>query len=205
MEFYQVISGRRTCRAFLPKQVEADVLERILSAGLSAPSNDHLRQWEFVVLRQQEEKENALQFVKNFVENHPANPAVTEGNSPRKKMYDYAMPRQYSMLMDSACVILPFFKAAPGVLHPQAVNSLNSFAAVWCCIENILLAATAEGLGCSLRIPVGEEGANVARLMGAPKDYLLPCYLGIGYPAPEEEKLEQVEPQVAERIHFGRW
>ena len=102
--------------------------------------------------------------------------------------------------MDSACVILPFFKAAPGVLHPQAVNSLNSFAAVWCCIENILLAATAEGLGCSLRIPVGEEGANVARLMGAPKDYLLPCYLGIGYPAPEEEKLEQVEPQVAERI-----
>ncbi len=85
MEFYQVISGRRTCRAFLPKQVEADVLERILSAGLSAPSNDHLRQWEFVVLRQQEEKENALQFVKNFVENHPANPAVTEGNSPRKK------------------------------------------------------------------------------------------------------------------------
>ena len=60
MEFYQVISGRRTCRAFLPKQVEADVLERILSAGLSAPSNDHLRQWEFVVLRQQEEKENVI-------------------------------------------------------------------------------------------------------------------------------------------------
>lgn len=205
MEFYQTVHCRRTCRDFLPQQVEEEKIERILAAGLMAPTNDHLRQWEFVVLRGQEEKENALQFVKNFVKESHASPAAQEGDTPRRRMYAYAIPRQYTMLVESGCVVLPFFKAAPSLLHPQAINSLNSFASIWCCIENILLAATAEGLGCALRIPVGEEGKKVAQLLGAPEDYWLPCYLGLGYPKAETDKLEQIEPDVKDRIHYGRW
>ena len=31
-----------------------------------------------------------------------------------------------------------------------------------------------------MRIPVGDEGKNVVDNIGAPSNYLLPCYIGIG-------------------------
>ena len=72
-------------------------------------------------------------------------------------------------------------------------------------IENIFLAATAEGLACSMRIPVGEEGLNVAKVVGAPQDYLLPCYIGLGYPAEGSPRVEQVEYNAKQKMHFGKW
>lgn len=68
MEFYQVINNRRTIRDLKTEPVSADVLERIIAAGIQAPTHDHRREWEFVILREEEEKENALQFVKAFAE-----------------------------------------------------------------------------------------------------------------------------------------
>ena len=67
------------------------------------------------------------------------------------------------------------------------------------------LAATAEGLACSMRIPVGDEGLSVAQTVGAPDDYLLPCYIGLGYPAEDKVVVEQVEYSAKQKMHFGRW
>lgn len=126
------------------------------------PTYDHRREWEFVILRGEEEKENALQFVKAFAEAQGENRFVSASASPQQKMYADAMPKQYSMLRKSGCVILPFFKGGNSLFHVCSVSSLNSFASVWCCIENIFLAATAEGAACSMRIPVGNEGGPMS-------------------------------------------
>lgn len=205
MDFYQVINKRRTVRDLKADPILADVLERILTAGIQAPTNNHKREWEFVILRGKEEKENALQYVKAFAaaqrENHP----VSELSSPQQKMYADAMPKQYSMLSKSGCVILPFFKGGNNLFHASSINSLNSFASIWCCIENIFLAAAAEGLACSMRIPVGNEGLLAAEAVHAPKDYMLPCYIGLGYPEEDAVVLEQVERPVKSTLHFGRW
>lgn len=111
----------------------------------------------------------------------------------------------YSTLRKSGCVILPFFKGGNSLFHASSVSSLNSFASVWCCIENNFLAATAEGAACSMRIPVGNEGLQVAEAVHAPKSYLLPCYIGLGYPAKDAAVLEQVERPVKNTLHFGKW
>ncbi len=203
MEFYEVIQKRRTYREFTSEDVAQEVLDRILHAGLQAPTNDHLRNWEFVVLHTQQEKENALQFVKEWAEKQ-SETKLQGGATSAQKMYAYAMPRQYTMLASCPYVILPFFKAAPGVFAPTSVSSLNSFAAIWCAIENLFLAITAEGLGYSIRIPVGEEGKQVAQVLGAPEGWVLPCYIGIGHPAPSPA-LEQNLYTPADKTHFGRW
>lgn len=69
----------------------------------------------------------------------------------------------------------------------------------------MFLAATAEGLACSMRIPVSNEGLNVAKMVEAPENYLLPCYIGVGYPASEKPFVEQNEYTAKQKIHFGRW
>ena len=85
------------------------------------------------------------------------------------------------------------------------MNILNSFAAIWCVIENIFLAAAAEGLSCSMRIPVGDEWEKVAKAVGAPEGYVFPCYIGLGYPAEDAFAPAQVQPEAADAIHFGRF
>lgn len=79
------------------------------------------------------------------------------------------------------------------------------FRFVWCCIENIFLAAAAERLACAMRIPVGEEGQKAADVVNAPKGYVLPCYIGIGYPADDGMVLEQIQRDIKDVLHFCKW
>lgn len=50
MEFYEVIEKRRTIRDFENETISSDVIERIIEAGLKAPTNDHMRDWHYVVI-----------------------------------------------------------------------------------------------------------------------------------------------------------
>lgn len=165
MDLYEAIYNRRTVRDFQDKIVPDEVLTRIINAGLQAPTHDHLRNWEFVILKDKEDKERALQFIRLGVEPtlEILKKVLVEG-TPQQKMYALAMPRQYSMLMNASHVILPFFKSNSGVLKPSCVSSLNPISSIWCVIENIFLAATAEGLACSMRIPVVLKGKKLQTL-----------------------------------------
>lgn len=205
MEFYQSIQNRRTVREFSSKVVPPEVLERILNAGLQAPTNNHLREWEFVILQEQEDKENALRFVEEWAKKQGENKHTSSTASPVQKMYAYAMPRQYTMLESCPCVVLPFFK--PGTAEPRfsALSTLNGFASIWCVIENIFLAAAAEGLACSMRIPVGAEAEQVAKAVNAPGKYLMPCYIGVGYAADDIHELQQHSYTAQQKTHYGTW
>ena len=206
MDLYEAIYNRRIVRDFKDKSVPDEVLKKIIDAGLQAPTHDHLRNWEFVILKAREDKERALQFVKQGVE--PTLEILKQTlvtGTPQQKMYAVAMPRQYSMLMNASHIILPFFKSNSGVMNPTSVSSLNPLSSIWCVIENIFLAATAEGLACSMRIPVGEERENVAKILEAPENYLLPCYIGLGYASDDNIEVEQVKYTAEEKMHYGKW
>lgn len=100
MEFYETIERRKTCRDWQDRDVPIDAIKRIIEAGLNAPSHNHMREWEFIVLRTPEEKIKALRFTKEFLEK--LDKQISFQNMPDKtieqKMYKYAMPREYSML-----------------------------------------------------------------------------------------------------------
>ena len=206
MDFYEVINRRHTIRDFADREVPGEVVERILGAGLKAPTNNHLREWEFVVLRGREHIATILAGVAGNtemqLENVRANADMDKG---ARAMYLEAVPKQVRMLSDSGCLILPFYRQRGDLLRPAAQNALNAFAGAWCCIENILLAATAEGLGCSLRVPVGDEPAHVGRHVKAPEGYVMPCYIGLGYPAEDAAAVEQPTIDIKARIHSETW
>jgi len=206
MELYDAIYKRRIVRDFKDEVVPEEILKRIINAGLQAPTHDHLRNWEFVIIQDKKDKEQVLQFIKKGTEPQLEilKQTLVNGTS-QQKMYADAMPKQYSMLMKASHIILPFFKSNSGVLKPSCVSSLNPISSIWCVIENMFLAATAEGLAFSMRIPVGEEGGNVANVVGAPENYLLPCYLGLGYPTEDKYMPEQVMYKAEDKMHFGKW
>ena len=54
MDFYEVLERRRTYRDFSDREVSDEVLKRVIGSAFKAPTNDHLRQLEFVVVRSRE-------------------------------------------------------------------------------------------------------------------------------------------------------
>lgn len=204
MDFYEAINRRHMVREWKEQDVPQEILERILAAGLKAPTNDHQRNWAFIVLHDRQEKETALQFAKVWSAKQAENKTVSSCGTIPQRMYAYAMPRQYSMLMNAPYVVILFFKDA-GIFGAKTVNRLNSFASIWCVAENIFLAVAAEGLACSMRIPVGEEGTCVAAALGVPEGYVMSCYIGIGYPEENAPAVLQVEKSLTETLHFGKW
>ena len=209
MDFYQVLEKRRTIRDFSNKEVKDEVLVKILSAAFKAPTNDHLRQFEFIVVRGQE---NITRLIAPVAENTKniqqtgLEATASIMDKDEHAMFTDALPKQQRMLIQSNCLILPFFKQKDYPLcKPTDQSSLNYFASAWAAVENILLAATAEGLACAFRIPIGNEPEYVKHLVNAPVGYEFTCFLAIGYAAENAHICKQKDIRVEERIHKNIW
>ncbi|MBP3357089.1 MAG: nitroreductase family protein [Rikenellaceae bacterium] len=208
MDFYQVLEKRRTIRDFSDREVSDEVLEKILGAAFKAPTNDHLRQFEFVVVRG---RENIARLVSPVAENtrnfqQTGLEAAVGMDEDEHAMFVDALPKQQRMLLQSGCLVLPFFRQKDCPLcEPADQSSLNYFASAWAAVENLLLAATAEGLACAFRIPVGNESQHVKRLVGAPDGYEFTCFLAVGYAAENAHICKQKSIDIEQRIHRNLW
>ena len=203
MEFQEVIDRRKTSREWTDREVDFAAIERIIEAGMKAPSWDHYRNWQFIILHTKEEKENAFSYAKQVVRKF--DPVRYEGRrlNLSQEMYLYAMPRQYTMLTECPYVIVPLFQCKK--LNAEWVSKLNPLTTAWCVAENIMLAAINEGLGYSLRIPLNREHDVVCEKLGVPDGWMTPCFIGIGYPKEDERVLEQFNTDPKSHIHMGGW
>ena len=51
MEFFEVLEKRRTVRDFENETISSEVIEKIIKAGLQAPTNDHMRDWHYIAIQ----------------------------------------------------------------------------------------------------------------------------------------------------------
>ena len=208
MELYEALEKRRTYRDFTDQEVSDEILNRVISAAFKAPTNEHLRQLEFVVVHGKEHIAKVIApLAKNMVAFKELVSEVDEsGDRDKMEMFVDALPKQQKMLMESGLLIIPFFRQLTWpLLKPIEQSSLNYFASAWCALENMLLAATAEGLGATFHIPVADEAEKIKEIVGAPDGYEFTCLLSIGYPAPDAFLPRQKVIRIEDRIHQGIW
>lgn len=208
MEFYEVLDRRRTYRDFSDREVADEVLNRIIGAAFKAPTNDHLRQFEFVVVRGRENIAKVIAPLSKNMEmfKELVSEVDESGDKDKMAMFADALPKQQKMLMESGILIIPFFRQLTWpLLKPAEQSSLNYFASAWCALENMLLAATAEGLGAAFHIPVSDEADQIKQIVHAPEGYEFTCLLAIGYPDENAFLPKQKEIKVEDRIHRNVW
>lgn len=208
MDVYHAINTRRTVRDFQDKPVEQEIIQRILDAGLRAPSNDHMRTWEFIIVDDMAKRVELIDKVqKTFTEEEVAAWLDSWGAADpvQRAMYMDGVPKQHRMLLTAGCLILPCFKQPYPLLRPDSLSALNGFASVWCCIENILVAAASEGVFGVTRIPFAGETEHIKACLNIPADYEVPCYMALGYPKAEKSPVRQLGVRVEERMRFNGW
>lgn len=208
MEFYEVVEKRRTIRDFENEEIPQAVVERIISAAMKAPTNDHMRDWHYIVIRDKETVAKLLDIIPKGISDADVEQLLKDWNlndSEQQSAYRNAVPKQHKMLMDASVVVIPLLKQKTDILHPENISHLNGFASIWCSIENIFLASTAEGYGCTLRVPLGDEEEYARKVLGFPNDYFMPCFIGIGKPEKDAPVIKQKDIDVKERIHMNKW
>ncbi len=199
MEFYEVISKRRSIRQFEGREIPREVLERILDAGLRAPSSSHQRRWELVTLTEKAIIHDLAQIVRPY----PCR--IKEPRTPQQEMFKIAYPRQRSMIEECACVVLPLFKQKYPMTVDKNGYGLMDYGAAWALVENMLLAATAEGLGSVVHIPVKKEPEKIKEFLKIPEGWYLPTLVILGYASPDAEVPSQVKATVENKVHWNRW
>ncbi|MCM1320519.1 MAG: hypothetical protein NC041_00030 [Bacteroides sp.] len=79
------------------------------------------------------------------------------------------------------------------------------YGAAWALVENMLLAATAEGLDSVVHIPAKKEPQLINEYVKPKADYLLPAMVMLGCAAPDALTPQQVEAGAAKKAHWNEW
>lgn len=208
MEFYDVVEKRRTVRDFEKETIHIDVFERIIAAAFKAPTNDHMRDWHYIIIEDKNVIVRLLDIIPKSISDEEMNLLIRDWNlndDLQQECYRNAVPKQYRMLFDASAIIIPLLKQKVDLLHPDNISHLNGFASIWCSIENIFLAATAEGYACNLRVPLGTEEEHAKDILAFPDEYFMPCFIGIGKPKNSASFVRQKQIDIKERIHWNKF
>lgn len=197
MELNDVMKKRRITREFSDQEVDYASIESIIEAATMAPSCNHLKQWDFVIIDDKMRKS----FISQSLTNYSASSSTPK--NPYEDMCNYAFPRQQSMIEEAKYVILPIIKEN-SLYNTKNMFGLMHFADTWCAIENMFLKATDLGLGCSMHVPSMEEQRSIFQIIDCKGGYALPCIIGVGCPSetayyPEEAEFDK------NRIHRNMW
>jgi len=204
VEFYEVIKRRRTVRAFLEKAVPEPVVRSVLQAGLRAPSNAHLKSWQFILLRNRPKRVRAVVEVlkaRDMKDREEIERFIARFDEEElKRVYRRSLPIQQTMMLEAPELLLVCYKMKP-LAECRSLFELNPLASVWMCIENIMLALAAEGLfGCTY---TPYDAKALKDLLGVPTGYDIAAVIPFGFPKelPQENEDENLDI----RLHVDGW
>ena len=131
MNFYEVINARRTIRDFKNVTISDDTVERIITAGMKAPTNDHMRDWHFIVIKDKNVVKELLKKIPKSITDEEMDNLLHDWNlndNCQQNCYKTAVPKQYRMLADASCIIIPLLKQKTDIMKPENLSHLNGFA-----------------------------------------------------------------------------
>jgi len=201
---YRAIETRRDVRdEFLPDPVPEETLYRILAAAHAAPSVGLMQPWNFILLRNIEQREAAHRlFVKANAE------AVEKFKDEKKALYSSLKLEGILKAPLNICITCDRTRGGETVLGRTHQNDMDLYSTV-CAVQNLWLAARAEGVGVGW-VSIFHEAA-MKKLLSIPDHVSIIAYLCVGlvnelYDRPElEVKGWRKRLKLNDLVFEGRW
>ena len=172
-EFFDLIRRQRACRSFSDDAVDDETVERLLEAATFAPSAENSQPWIFVVVRDGELR-GALGEL--MAKAWRAARAYTQARLDDRLFAEVDAGLGSGTI--AAAPVLVVVGVDLDLVHPNAVGS-SAFPAV----QNLLLAATALGLGSALTTIATTHAAELRALVDQPPNFEPVAVIPIGHPA----------------------
>lgn len=203
-DVYDVIHRRRDVRGqFTGAPVPEDALERVLLAAHAAPSVGLSQPWDFVLVRDPELR-------RTFHAHVQAERTSFADSLPPEWAARFASIKIDAVLEATLSVVVTYdaMRGAPHVLGRHAIADAGLYS-VCLAIENLWLAATAEGMGVGWVSFYREE--FLGDLLGIPAGIRPVAWLCLG-PVSHFEAVPDLERQgwrarepLASAVHLDRW
>ena len=205
MDFQEVINKRRTIRDFQKKEVPIIIIQNAIANGIKAPSYNHLRTWDFILIQTPELKQKIVdaENIDKEIDIKELQTLFEKEDEIKKEMYLDAIPKQKKMILDAPVVIVIVFKPKTKVEDARKIYDLNCLSSVWACIENFLLSLAEFDVYGVPYIPQHIE--NLKPLLGIPENLEIAALIPIGYKADDAKIVTQKIIDIRERIHFDKW
>lgn len=201
---YRTIFNRRDVRGqFLPDPIPDEVLSRLLMAAHHAPSVGFMQPWNFVVVRSQEVKQRVHDVFKKA---HDEAALMFEG----EKRETYSRLKLEGILESpvNVCITCDRERTGPVVVGRTHIKTMDLYSSV-CAVQNLWLAARAEGLGVGW-VSIFNE-LELQDALGIPRNITPIAYLCIGkvshfHPKPELESAGWLPRlPIDELVYFDQW
>merc|ERR1712106_146946 len=177
-QFYQDMNKRRTLRFYSDKVVPREGINNIIKTAGTAPSGAHTEPWTYVVVSDQEIKQQVRDVIEKEEEinyNQRMGDKWTTDLRPLKT--DWVKP-----YLTTAPYLVLLFKQTHGLL-PSGGKKVHYYNEISCSISALLLAAIQiSGLVTLTSTPLN-CGPALRNLLGRPSNEKLLMLLPVGYPA----------------------
>ena len=201
MDIYEAINGRRSIRKYQSAKVEDEKLMKLAQAAIAAPNGGNAQPWDFIFVTDPE-RTAALGKILEGVHGEyfgKARKDNLEGERLEKTVSSYGR-------MASAPV---FLIVCMNIRNQQLNKPYEEWTTTWAhhsiaaALENLMLAAVAEGLGtCWLGTP-SWKSSQIKELFNIPENVEIIAVSPIGYP----DESPKARPRMAaeEVTHFNTW
>lgn len=192
-DFFALVQHQRAHRQFLDRPLEEAVIEQLLNAAIRAPSAENSQPWEFVVLRDAGQRARLGDIMRR----------AWEGGA--RQWSAKRLPE--NLLADVEQGMQGGIASAPVLIvvcgNSQKALEATLAASVYPAVQNLLLAATALGLGSALTTLATHNEQEMRQLLNLPAHIKAMAVVPVGYPA----KLLGVSKRkpLAECVHWERF
>ena len=184
--FFDLVGNVRAMRMLKPDGVPMELIWKVLNAGVQAPSGQNLQPWKFVLVSDPDRK-------KWFAERYAAAiesrfpPAADRHQLQDRKVLPSSKAVFYQMdhMHEFPYLLLVCGKRDWPFRVPQEERiglAPPNFGAVYPCVQNILLACRAVGLGAALTTMHQVFEEELQEYFGIPETYGVVVTIPIGWP-----------------------
>lgn len=192
-DFFTVALNQRACRAFADQPLDAALVERCLEAATHAPSAENRQPWVFVVVRDAERRAAIGELTRR---------AWQEGGRRHSEgRLTPALLDDVSRGAEGGVAAAPVLVVVCGDSRLGLETTLAS--SVYPAVQNLLLAASALGLGSAMTTLTVGFAAELRALLDLPDEVRPMAVVPLGWPARPLGPPRRVP--VRERTHLDRY
>lgn len=204
MELSDVIVKRRTVREFSNQEVPNEVIRNSLIAGLKAPSFNHLKQWDYILVKEKNVRHALTQTEEMITEvTSELEKAFDSYDNVAKEMYLNAIPKQKRMILEAPELLVVVYKPKTTISESNRIYDLNCLASVWCSIENILLSLADNNVFGVTFIP--KDTVAVKKILNIPQELEVAAIIPFGYKADSARIFPQKKVELESKLHINKW
>ena len=205
--FFDLVGNVRAMRRLRPDPIPDELLFKVLNAGVQAPSGMNTQPWSFLVLRKDDDKQWFAERYKAAIESRFGGAvAPKDGDASGLARQLLALRYQMDHMHEFPILLIVCGLRDWPFKVPRAERvglAPPNFGAVYPCVQNILLACRAVGLGAALTTMHQVFEDELIQRFGIPSEYGVVVTMPIGYPM---GRFGSVRRTPAEEVtYFDRW